>query len=94
MTVGEMLDRISSTELAAWSVYERDYGVLGPSRDDQLAALVASTVANAMSKRKSKPADFMPRWGSRGGRKQSGREQLAMFRQFVDRHRKREREEG
>lgn len=83
MTVGELLDRISSTELAEWAVYERDYGPLGPSRHDHLAALVASTVANtASSKTRFKPADFLPKWGGRR-RRQTGREQLDILRTFI-----------
>jgi hypothetical protein len=86
MTVGEMLDRISSTELAEWAIYERDYGPLGPGRADQLAALVSATIANAASvKRRYRPADFLPRWGAGRRRRQTPQEQLEIMRAFVSR---------
>lgn len=75
-----MLDRVSSTELSEWAVHEQEYGPLGPRRDDILAALVASTVANTASKTKVKPADFVPKWGGR--RRQSGEEQSSILRNF------------
>jgi hypothetical protein len=52
---------------------------LGPERGDLHAALVAHTVASAMStgKTKFKLADFIPRWSHR---RQSADEQLAILR--------------
>jgi hypothetical protein len=86
MTVGEMLARITSTELAEWAAYEQRYGPLGQERDDHLAALVAATIANAMRGKKGrrmKLKDFMPSWG--GKEKQSGKDQLAVLRGLVHR---------
>jgi len=84
-----MLDRISSSELSEWAVYEREFGPLGPDRHDHLAALVASTVANTVSKHRFRPADFMPRWASKR-RRQTGRQQLEILRAFVSQYRKSE----
>jgi hypothetical protein len=86
MTVGGMLDRITSTELAEWTAYERLYGPLGQERDDNLAALVSTTIANAMRGKKGRRLrlkDFMPSWG--GKEKQSGKDQLAVLRGMVHR---------
>jgi hypothetical protein len=83
MTVGEMLHRMTSSELAEWQVYERLYGPVGQERDDQLAALVAATIANAMSGKKGKRhkiRDFLPVWSKQ---KQSSREQLDVLRTLV-----------
>lgn len=45
--------------------YEKVTGPLGPDRGDQHAAVVASTIANAMRHkgRAYKVEDFVPRWG-------------------------------
>jgi hypothetical protein len=80
-----MLARIPSSELAAWMVYERDYGPLGPERHDHLAALVASTIANAnrgKKKRRFKVREFLPVWSKR---RQSPAEQLSILRGFTRR---------
>src|SRR5437879_9524104 len=64
-TVGELLARIDSRELSEWKAYERLYGPLGPSRDDQLMAILAATTRNSFISRESDavtPADFMPDW--------------------------------
>lgn len=47
-------------------MYEQLYGPLGDDRDDHLAALIASTVANAnRARRKSYPLDdFLMTWGA------------------------------
>ncbi len=65
MTVAEMLRRIDSAELSEWMAYERVAGPLGGARGDQQAAVVASTVANAMRSkgRAYKVDDFVPQWG-------------------------------
>jgi hypothetical protein len=61
MTVREMLDRISSLELAEWMIY---YGIdpFGNERQDLQAGIIAATVANANAgKGKAfQPIDFMP----------------------------------
>ncbi|HET8684973.1 MAG TPA: hypothetical protein VFM54_24335 [Micromonosporaceae bacterium] len=75
-TVRELLARIDSRELTEWLVYEQLYGPLGPDRDDQLAALVAATVANALRSRgpAQKVSAFVPRWSAEP--EQDTREQL------------------
>jgi hypothetical protein len=80
MTVGELLARTSSYELAEWQAYEREYGPLGPERGDWQAASVAHVFASLMADKKSrlKLADFVLRWGGR--RRQSGEEQMSIFR--------------
>jgi hypothetical protein len=86
MTVGEMLARMTSSELVEWAAYERLYGPLGQERDDHLAALVATTIANAMRGKKGRRMrlkDFMPAWG--GKEKQTGKDQLAVLRGMVHR---------
>lgn len=67
MTVRELLSRISSRELTEWMAYERITGPLDPRlRADISAGIVAATVANSSgSKKKLKPADFVPRWFKR-----------------------------
>jgi hypothetical protein len=44
--------------------FERLYGPLGPARDDYLAALIASTVANSLSKKEIPFSQFMPDWST------------------------------
>lgn len=66
MTVAELLERISSAELAEWAAYERVAGPVGPVRGDLHAATVAATTANAgrgKKGRKARVRDFMPNWG-------------------------------
>jgi hypothetical protein len=85
MPVEEMLGRMSSRELTEWMVYEEENGPLGPSRADQLAALVAAVIANANRGKRGrtfKPADFMPRWGKRR-RRQTPEEQKLVMEAFV-----------
>lgn len=46
-------------------MFERLYGLLGPERDDILAALIQMTGRNSMVQKKSdaKPiTDFLPKW--------------------------------
>jgi hypothetical protein len=86
MTVGDMLARITSTELTEWAVYERLYGPLGQERDDHLTALVSATIANAMRGKKGrrhKLKDFLPAWSGGDKPKQTGKEQLAVLRAMV-----------
>lgn len=63
--------------------YERMFGPLGPRRDDQLAALIAATIANAFRDKNDRAAqvsDFVPDWAKslqevdRGGDPQPDRE--------------------
>lgn len=85
MTVGELLARISSHELAEWRAYEREYGPLGPERGDIHSALISHTIASAMTTGKARPklADFLPRWSRR--RRQSAAQQLEVLRAFAAR---------
>jgi hypothetical protein len=42
--------------------YEREYGPLGPRRDDYLAALISASVVAALSGKEQSLATFMPDW--------------------------------
>ncbi|WP_431888730.1 phage tail assembly protein T [Nocardiopsis alba] len=77
MPVRELLARTDSAELTEWAAYEKVTGPLGPERADIHAGIIAATIANANSKKKHKPADFIPRWDKR---EQSWQEQLAAVR--------------
>ena len=61
MTVGEMLERISSAELSEWMMYYR-MEPFGQERDNLHAGIIASVFANA-NRKKGKKAfeikDFM-----------------------------------
>lgn len=66
MTVGELLDRISSRELSEWMVYAQ-LEPFGEARADLRAGIVASTMANTVRdpKRRKKPfgpEEFMPQF--------------------------------
>lgn len=41
------------------------YGPLGPGRDDYLAATIAATVANSLSKKEIPFSNFLPDWSAR-----------------------------
>jgi len=58
MTVGEMLERISSKELTEWMIYF-NYFPFGEVRQDIQSALVSCTMANSFSTKKHKLNDFM-----------------------------------
>ena len=82
MTVRELLSRMDALELAEWSAYEKTNGPLGGHRDDQLAALVAVTIANANRPKGKSPhklSAFVPKWDRP---EQSWQEQLAIARQL------------
>ena len=62
MTVGDLLQRMTSTELSYWIARNR-FEPIGMQRDDMRAGIVASTICNVnipKGKPKTKPADFMP----------------------------------
>ncbi|WUI00202.1 DUF4035 domain-containing protein [Spirillospora sp. NBC_00431] len=83
MTVGEMLARMTSTEVTEWMAYERIAGPLGPARADVQAAIVAATVANANRGKKGRRfhlRDFIPKWDRRA--RQSWQQQLAVVEQL------------
>ena len=60
MPVAELEVRMTSRELSEWMAYDR-LSPLGPERDDLRAALISTTVANFMRKRRRafKLKDFM-----------------------------------
>lgn len=64
MTVGEFLQRVTSSELTEWAAFEKVYGPLGQSRDDVHMAILAALIYNPWApKGKAKsPEDFMPVW--------------------------------
>ena len=60
-------------------VWERLHGPLGPERADWNAALVAASVANSLSSKKSKRkklADFVIDWGGGAAKQRKTPEQL------------------
>lgn len=67
MTVGEMLARVSSSELTEWAAFEQVYGPLGAIRGDIDMAILAAVIHNVFAgKGKGKaPEDFMPSWDQR-----------------------------
>lgn len=87
MTVAELLARMSGEELADWMAFEELRGPLGPSRADWHAALVASTVANTVPRRKgrarAKLQDFMIKWRSNRTSRQSAAELEAIGRDLA-----------
>lgn len=64
MTVDEMLGRMSAREFAEWRAFDLR-NPIGPERQDLMAAIVATTVANfsGRAKRQTKPKDFLPTYG-------------------------------
>ena len=64
MTVGELLERMSSRELTEWEIYERMTGPLGGRRDDYLTAMLMSAVVNTQRGKKPPVAmkKFIPQW--------------------------------
>ncbi|MER7076636.1 Protein of unknown function [Saccharopolyspora kobensis] len=83
MTVGELLDRTTSRELAEWQAFERIEGPLGGLRGDVHAAMVCSAIYNAnrgKNSRERKPADFLPRWDKPPREPQSPEQMLAAAR--------------
>ncbi len=68
---------MTSRELTEWAAFEQVYGPLGPERGDWQAAVVAHTIAAANGAKNAKLSDFLPQWG--GGKRQTGEEQLALF---------------
>ncbi len=87
MTVGELLGRISSREMAEWMVY---YGLepFGEERADLRAGIVASTVANTARDPKRqhepfKPQDFMPKFEDTERKQRTAQELYRMFRNWA-----------
>lgn len=86
MTVGELLARVSSRELAEWAAY---YALepFGDARADLRAGIVASTVANTARDPKKRrqpfqPDEFMPQFRQQK-QAQTVEEQQAIARQFA-----------
>lgn len=65
-----------ASEITEWQAYEQVTGPLGTERADLHMAILAAVVANTASRRKRKPADFLPKWDR--GHAQSWQEQLAI----------------
>lgn len=67
MTVGDLLDRISSEELTEWAAYY-PLDPFDSFRDDYRTGMVCSTLANihAAKGKKYIPQDFMPKFGVKG----------------------------
>ncbi len=85
--MAELLARMSGHELADWMAYEELHGPLGPGRGDWHTAVIASTVANTVPRRKGKArakvADFLIKWkGSRLAR-QTAEQSEAVGRQLA-----------
>lgn len=81
--MGELLSRVTSTELTEWIAYEQVAGQLGPARADIQAAIVAATVANSSRGKKGRrfaPRDFIPRWDRKA--RQSWQDQLSIVEQL------------
>lgn len=80
MSVREAQERIDSREFAEWMAFAQIEGPFWDQRGDYQAAIIAATVANALSGRRGKrykPEDFLPRWKPRKpGPAQTWQEQL------------------
>jgi hypothetical protein len=66
-----MLGRVSSAEITQWAAYERVNGPLGARRGDYHAALICTTIANALKGKKGRSkqlSDFLFEW-DRGRRR-------------------------
>ena len=64
MSVAEAQDRISAREFAEWIAYGT-VEPFGEERADLRAGIIASTVANANSRKKFQASDFMPKFRPR-----------------------------
>ena len=86
MTVGELLQRMSSRELSEWMAFF-SLEPWGTEVEDWRAAMIAATVANGYRdpKRRRKPyepKDFMPKRGPLVVGEQTVEEQEAILRMF------------
>lgn len=83
MTVGELLQRMSSRELTEWMAFF-SLEPWGTEVEDWRAGLIASTIANSYRdpKRRRKPyepSDFMPRYEAPKVQEQSWEEQARIL---------------
>jgi len=83
MTVGELLQRMSSRELSEWMAFF-SLEPWGTEVEDWRAAMIAATVANGYRdpKRRRKPyepSDFMPRHEAPKAQEQSWEEQARIL---------------
>lgn len=65
MTVGELLERVSSKELTEWKAFEMLDGPIGEWRDDFRTGQIASTIANRSlgeGETGYRATDFIPNW--------------------------------
>jgi len=65
MTVGEMLDRMSSSEFSEWMAYNA-IEPFGPQREDLRAGSIASPLVNLQirsGRKKTKPSDWLMKFG-------------------------------
>ena len=93
MTVGELLRRIDSRELAEWMAY---YAIepFGEERDDLRTGIIASTMANSWrgkGQKSMQPADFMPRFDGKKPKGQSLKDAKATFAKLKSAVKRRER---
>ncbi len=64
MTVRELLQRMDSAELTEWIAY-LSIEPIGDERSDIHSALLAAVMANAWSRKRWSPKDFLPQWWGR-----------------------------
>ena len=84
MTVGELLRKMSASELHEWRVYS-GIDPFGEERADLRSGIVASTIASVHRKKGSRrptPQDFMPKFGDAEQPKQSVQVQRVIFEQL------------
>jgi len=83
MSVAQAQREISAREFAGWIAYDQldPYGL---DRVELIGAQICATLANLHSKRRYKPADFMPQWDRPPRR--SVEEQHANFMLFMKQH--------
>ena len=80
MIRGEMMRRMSSEEFMEWLAYDR----IQPLPDGYWeAALIASTIANSMSKKKHKLESFLPRKAKVVEKPQTGPQMLSIVESVV-----------
>jgi hypothetical protein len=86
MTVGELADRMTQSELQEWAAYETVTGPIGAERLDILFALQYVATFNSHPERKQKVRfrDMLPDWDA--GHKQTEREQLAIVQEIAARY--------